>query len=302
MALDETLTTTTHANYIPEIWAQEALEAVEFSAVFQKRVNRKYEAVARVGDTVHIPYRSNLNTQSKAYSGGLADTINWQNVTENMQNITIQTVEYAAFLLEDVVAAQANQDIRQGYTRKIGYALTRGREVSLAALVDDLASGNDVGTLNVELTSDDYLTAYQNLLTAGLLEDNVDPGADFSVILSPQAWVAALKVDVFTNRQYNTAGDAIQRASIGNIYGTSTFVSNLTNSNSSGHDCVMMHRDAMALVVQKEVPVKSAYIIESLGDGVVGWNLYGVSTLAFPPETMGGGAATANRGSYLKTV
>lgn len=218
-----------------------------------------------------------------------------------MQQITVATHQYAAFLLEEVVQVQANQDLRPKYERKIGYALARGRDVALAALVASLST-NTVGALGVELTSDDYLSGYQKLIEAGLLEDDLDAGEDFSIFLSPAAWIAALKVDVFTNRQYNTAGDAIQRARIGDIYGFPVFVSNLMTANGAGHDCLMMHRDCFALIVQKEVPVRSMYKIDNLADAVVGWNLFGVAELNFPPETAGGGGAIDNRGVYLLTV
>jgi hypothetical protein len=198
-------------------------------------------------------------------------------------------------------SCQSNVDLRAKYERKIGYALSRGREVALTALVASLST-NTVGALGVELTSDDYLAAYQKLIEAGLMEDSLDAGEDFSIFLSPAAWIAALKVDVFTNRQYNTAGDAIQRARIGDIYGFPVFVSNLMTVNGAGHDCVMMHRDCFALIVQKEVPVRSMYKIDNLADAVVGWNIFGVAELNFPPETAGGGGAVDNRGCNLPTV
>lgn len=51
-ATSATITQTTAANFVPEVWSSEAEVAAEFAAVFQKRVNRRYEAVAKVGDTV----------------------------------------------------------------------------------------------------------------------------------------------------------------------------------------------------------------------------------------------------------
>lgn len=291
-----TLTTTTHANFIPEEWSTEALMAVEFAAMFQKRVNRKYESVLKVGDTVNIPRQSNLSTQTK--SSGLSNVVVWEAITENLQTISVATVEYAAFLVEDPAAVQMNQDVAAGYSKKIGYALSRGREVTLTALIASLSQ--TLGALGTPLTPDEYLSAHRLMLSAGIIPDNMSANDDFSLFLSPEEWVSALKVEEFTNRDYNSEGDAIQRARVGKIYSYPVFVSNLMTANGAGHDLALMHRDCFALVVQEEVPVRSDYIIESLGSGYVGWNLYGVAEMNFPPETPGGGSAVDNRGVYLK--
>lgn len=300
-----TVTATTAAAWIPELWVDATLEAVEFSAVWQKRVSRQFEQFATVGNTFDVRRTPNLSVQTK--SSGLSNTINWEVNTEQKHQITVSTVEYAAFMVEDPAKAQILGDTQGYYSKKIGYALTRGREVSLAALPASLSSHTAIGVLGDELTSDDYLLGYQDMITAGLMEDDLTADENFSIVLSPQAWVAALKVDVFTNRQYNTKGDAIQRASIGNIYSFPVYVSNLTKVNGAGHDCVMMHRGCFALVVQKEVSVVSSYIIESIGTGVLGWNLYGTSELTYPPEAVTTGnpgtyTAVDNRGVHLKTV
>jgi hypothetical protein len=199
------------------------------------------------------------------------------------------------------VAVQANQNLRQRYESKIGYALSRGREVTLTTLFGSLSQ--IVGSLGVELTADDYVAGWVYLAEAGLVEDSAEPGGEFSIILSPAAYAAALKVDVFADRNYNPEGDAIQRARIGNIYGIPAFRSNLLVAPSAGqHNCVMMHRSCFALAVQDTVPTRSQYLIDSLADAIVGYNIYGTAELNYPPETPGGSTAVDNRGVLLRTV
>lgn len=298
--VDASITTTTAASFVPEIWSDEALEAAEFAAVIQKRVNTDYQSDMTIGNTYLIPRLSNLSTQVKA--AGVANTITFEAITESQQSVTIATHEYAAFLLENVVAVQANQDLRQKYSKKIGYALTRGREVNLASLASSFTA-NVVGTLGVELTADDYLTVWQNFAAAGLYGDGTTPGDDFAIFVSPAAYAAQLKVDIFVNRDYKGDGAAIERAQVGDIYGIPSFLSNLLNSPAgSQHNCFACKREGICLIVQKEVPVVSQYLIRSLADGVAGWNLYGYADVSFPPETPGGGTAADNRNQLLKTV
>lgn len=297
---DASMTTTTHAVFVPEVWADGTLDAAQFAEVISKRVTREYEGEIRnAGDTVRIQRTSNFQTQQKL--SGISNTILFEALTETEQVLTIATHEYAAFLIENVLEVQAKANLRAKYEAKIGYALTRGREITLANLFQSLSQV--VGTYGVELTPDDYLAAWTRMAEAGLLEMSTDPGADFSVILSPAAYAAALKTDVFINKLYNGAAAAIERAQVGDIYGATTFISNLLRMPAAGqHDAVFMHKGAFALAVQETVPVRSDWLIRNLGDGVVGWQLYGVAELNYPPEAPGGGAAVDNRGVLLRTV
>lgn len=299
--VDATVTSTTATQFIPTIWSDGVVDAAEFASIVQKRCNRSFEKQLTVGNTLNVPRLSNLTTQSKAT--GVSNTINFEAITEGVQTVVVSTHEYAAFMIEQVLNVQANQDLRSKYEKKIGYAISRGREVTLANLFTTFSANTLVGTLGVELTSDDYLTGWTQIATAGLLEMSQDAGEDFSIFLSPAAYAAALKIDVFINSLYNTDGDAIQRAHIGDIYGFPVYLSNLLRSAASGqHDCFMMSKEAIALIVQEDIPVQSQYLIRNLADGVVGWNLYGSTKVSFPPETAGGGTAVDNRGQRLATV
>jgi len=301
MAIPATITRTTADKFIGEVWSDGVLDAVEFAALIQTRCTREYEGVIKKGgDTVHVPRLSNLTTGVKA--AGV--DVSFEAITETEQTLTIATHEYAAFKLESIVQVQSNYDLMAKYQKKLGYALARGREVTLAGLISGLAAGQTLGTLGVELVADDFNAAWLLLAQAGLLESSPDPGSDFTLLLSPNAYAGILKTDVFINSDYNgdSSGKAITRAQVGSIYGANVFMSNLTKVNGVGHDCALFHRSCFALAVQNEVPVKAMYIIESLADAVVAHNIYGTTTLSYPPETPGGGAAVANRGVWLKTV
>lgn len=299
--VDASITTTTATAFIPELWSDGALEAVEFGATIQKRVDTETFQGLEFGNQMAVGRISNLTTQSK--SSGVGNTITFEAITQTDQTLTVATHEYAAFLIEGVVEVQANQDLRGKYEKKIGYAIARGRDVTLANVFQNFASNTAIGTYGVELASEDYLTAWQDMAEAGLLESNPDPGEEFSIFLSPAAYAAALKVDVFINNRYNGAANAIQKAQVGDIYGFPVFISNLLRSPAGGqHDCVVMHKSAIALRVQEEVPVVSQYLIRNLADGVAGWNLYGDTRMQFPAETPGSESLTDNRAVLLKTV
>jgi hypothetical protein len=276
------------------------MEAIEFASQIQARVSREYEGeIKSRGDTVHVGRISNLTTQTK--TAGIGNTVVFEAITEDKQDIAVDTMEYAAFLIEDITEVQANQDLRNKYKNKLGYALARGREVKLAALPQNLSQV--VGALGVELSSDDFLRAWQYFADAGLLENSETPGDEFSIFLSPAAYAAALKVDVFINRDYVPGSKAIERAHIGDVYGIPVYMSNLLRAPAGGqHEAFAMHKGCFHLASQKSIVVKSQYLIRNFGDAVAAYSLYGVTELNYPPETPGGGAAVDNRGVLLRSV
>lgn len=71
---DATITTTTAASFIPDLWSTEVLEAVEFAAQIQTRVYTDWQSEMSIGANYKIPRLSNLTTQQK--TAGVSNTIN----------------------------------------------------------------------------------------------------------------------------------------------------------------------------------------------------------------------------------
>src|SRR3990167_276127 len=186
---DREITTTTAANFIPEIWARDTRNAIEFEAVLSKVVNTKYEAEMKVGDTLHIPLRSNLDTQTKTQ--GVSNTITFQAVTEGVQNITINTYEYAAQLLNDITAAQSKYSERERIAHAMGYSLSRGVEVSIAALPQSFSQ--IVGTLGADPDDAVLRRAWQYLADAGVT-------SNATWVFGPAAVAALFGNDKFTSK------------------------------------------------------------------------------------------------------
>ena len=295
------LTVTSNANFIPEIWASEALEAIEFAQITPKRVNLHWEEYLNKGDTLHIPRLSNPTAQTKSADTAVTMEVFGPSDVEGVQDITVTTQTYVAFQVERVLKVQANQELQQKYARKIGYALNRNIETTLTARFD--AFSNAVGSAGVEITDEQIRRGWQYLADAGLFGMETDPDGDFSFITSPAGYSGLMAIDRYVRKDYNQSGNAVERASVGDIYGFNVFVSNLLESDAAGqHDAVMMHRDALALIQQQNVTVDTHYIIEHISDAVVGWTLFGTAEMNFPPETAGGGTAVDDRAVYVRGV
>lgn len=302
MVSNANTTLTTAANFIPEIWASNTLDAMEFSLMLAKLVNRDYEGeIKSYGDTVRINHINNYTAQDK--SSGVLNVINFEAITQGQTTVVVDTHKYAAFQVEKFAQRQVMPGFMEKNTKKLGYALGRAMDVSVATLPQGL-SANNVGTYGVELTDNDYNAAWQKLAEAGVLQEN-QSNSDVVVVLSAAAYAAALRTDRFTNRDYSgdASADTLHRANVGDIYGSRVYMSNLLRSPAGGqHDNVWFHKDIFALCAQQMPEMENQMIIEQLADAVACHTIYGIAELTRPVETAGSASTTDNWGVLLKSV
>ena len=229
----------------------------------------------RFGDTIHVGNISNLGA---ARSKSANSAITYETVTETNTDITIATHEYQAMAIEDVAAVQANRDSLQDYAGKMGYSLALAVDDVLAGLVDNLSSSTAVGTLAVENTDDELLSARQALLDADV------PLNDVCWIFSPAAETGLLKMDRFVHADYGAVhgspGSAVDEAYTGSYYRIPALVSsNVEGTNAAGHDNVLLHRQTLALVMQMKPKMRAQYDIDYLTDKVAVQQLYGTKEM-----------------------
>ena len=266
------ITVTTAANFIPEIWSSEVKRAVEANLTMAKLVKRDFEGdIRQKGDTVHVVDISNLSVGNKAAS----TTVSYETITEDKTSITIDKHKYAAFRLEDIVAAQSNTNLLTEYSNKVGYALAKQIDTDLLALYVNL--GQAVGADNTDITDDVFLDAIE------LLDVADAPETDRSAVFHANQKAAFLRVEKFVEYQSTGIGGSqnspIIRGQFGELYGVRLFfTTNITTAGSpAGDHNLVFHKEAFTLAMQKDIRIQSQYDIDSLANKVVGDVLYGVS-------------------------
>lgn len=286
MALGTEITTTTAANFIPQIWSKDTRTAVESNLVFAKRVNRQFESDLTVGNTINIQDISNLTVGNKTANVD----VSFEAITEANTAVSINKWKYAAFKLEDIVKVQSNVDLMAKYTEKIGYGLAKQIDSDVSGLYTDL--GQTVGTQGSAVTDANILRSIQ------YIDDADAPSGDRSWVIKPAAMSNVLALAKFV--QTDAVGYLMQMSPIvtatladgnfepamvkgyfGQIYGVSVYISsNVTSSGTSPitYHNLMFHRDAFILVMQEDIRVQTDYNIRSLSQEVVGDCIYGVKT------------------------
>jgi hypothetical protein len=265
----EFIDNTTADAFIPEVWSKKAIVAREAELVFADLFDRSYEGEMSYGDTLHVPSVTNLSAQTKSVNTAIV----YETQTEANTDITVTTWEYSAFAIETKTKKQAMQDLVRRYAPKQGYALGLSMDAVGAGLVDDFGT-NIVGTLGTPTSYSDWLLAEQYLNDA-----NVPMDGRF-IVISPAEKKNLMEMDQFVNRDYEKLQSAdTPRKDLRRIGTWLTYPvymsTHVEGSNAAGHDNVMAHRDAAALVVQIDMPSYHFFDIDYFADKYAVECLYG---------------------------
>ena len=277
---DTEMTSTTHVAFLPRIWSKDVRKAIEYEEVLSKLVNTQYEDEMSVGRILQIPIDSNYNTQTK--TEGVSSTITFQSMPgttgsgTNFQAITVSTFQYAAALLNAVVAVQSNYDERQRVAHKLGYSLMRGIEVGIAALPASFSQ--IVGSLGADPTEANLRRAWQYLADAGV-------SSNASWVFGPAAIAALFANDKYTSKDFISGKSAIESAQLPDLYSFPVYKSNLLNAPASGQtECFLAHKEAMIMIRQVMPTVREDFLIRNISDGIVAYDLYNVSEAIWSAE------------------
>lgn len=260
------MTVTTGAVFIPEVWAKEMQRATESNLVAARLVKRFDAEVQNVGQIVHIPKISNLVATAKS-----ANTqVTLQAPTETKLDLTVNKHYESSFLIEDYLEAEAAYRIQEEYKEKAAYALAKQVDTDLLALNSGITQ--TVGTSGVPPSDLNILQAIQYL-------DNADaPAQDRAFIMKPSLKATLLATDRYVNQDFVGMGDVpVKTGLFGQRYGvlfyTSTNVPNDSNGNPINQ---LIHKEAYCAAIQKNITVKTDYILEYLGQLYVSQVLYGI--------------------------
>lgn len=258
-------TITTGANFIPEVWSKETQVATEANLVAAKLVKRFDTDVRTKGDVIHVPKVSNLSATAK--SAGTAVTFSAP--TEDKVDITIDKHYHIAFIIEDILDAQSQYNLSEEYKRKVSYGLSKQVDTDILGLNSGITQS--VGSAGVPPTDGNILRAIQ------YLDDADAPYSDRSLIMRPALKATLLGIDRYVDT--NFVGDMpVKTGLFGQRYGINFYVStNIPVDAGSNPINQLIHREAYACAMQKDITVKSDYVIDFLGTAVVGQTLYGVA-------------------------
>lgn len=267
------VTTTTGANFIPELWRDAIMDFAERKFQLRNQCMDFSSLMSEGGDILHIP----KVTEETAANLSSGSAVTYGANTDGKVDLTVDQHAVEAKRIGDHVKIQESADLFGAYAKSMGYAIAKYIENYIAVSVIQSATANDVtlGTDNTVTTA---------LLRSGL-QKLLDAGHDYAdgetyLYCSPASYMSALSLQDFYDASRRGDGqNPTVSGAVGEIYGMPTFVSTDWDDDGGTGDETMsiFKKEAVYLAMQLEPRVQSAYDIDYLSTSVVVDCLFGAT-------------------------
>ena len=285
------VTNTTAATFIPEIWSDEIIAAYKKNLTMANLV-MKMNFKGKKGDVIHIPAPTRGSASLKVSEAAVTLIA----ATELEVQVSINRHFEYSRLIEDITEAQALNSLRQSYTSDAGYSLAKAVDTDLIQL--GRSSNGGAGT-NAYATGafigGDGTTAYvaannnESALTDAAirrtiqrLDDNDTPMDNRFFIIPPSSRNTLMGLARYTEQAFVGDGNAIRNGEIGNLYGIPVFTTSnadTASGSAAARVCLMGHKDSMVLVEQIGIRSQVQYKQDYLATLFTSDTLYGVAAL-----------------------
>jgi hypothetical protein len=198
-------------------------------------------------------------------------------------------------LIEDIVAKQALDSIRQFYTQDAGYQLALVIDSRLHRSMEEFQNGSAVGagTYTTGVIGGDGATLYTSgapnataLTDVGLrrvlqtLDDQDVPMEGRTLVIPPVTANTVRGIARYTEQAFIGSGDAIRTGEIANLYGVRVFVStNCRTATGGARACPLFIRESTVLAKQMNPRVQTQYKQEYLADLMTADVLFGTKVV-----------------------
>jgi N4-gp56 family major capsid protein len=289
------ITNTTGAAFIPELWSDEIVATYKRSLV-AANLFKKLSWNGKKGDTVNIP----VPTRGQAHLKISETQVTLNTNSSSLIPVLIDKHYEYSNLIEDITEVQALASMRRFYTDDAGYALAKEVDTSLIQLGRGFNGGNQANAAYAGgFSGADGTTAYVAGANTGLgaltdaairrtiqrMDDNDVPMEGRFFIIPPSSRNTLMGLARYTEQAFvgEVGGNnTIRNGEIGNLYGIPVFVSSnadTTSGTTPARVCIMGHRDSAVLVEQMGVRSQTQYKQEFLATLYTADTLYGVKEL-----------------------
>lgn len=295
--------------FVPEWWATPVLEKFRRTNLAMALIaNTNYQGVvARAGDTVHVQTVGNINVLG--YDRGLA--ITYQDMTPTDEQLTVDQKDYAAIQLDDIDAAQQNQDSLSLYTNEMGVAMAEKLDTFAFSFYTSTHASNRISNsgsaYTLSSTASDLTHPYNMLRRAGrmLTEQNVSRRGRWAIV-SPYfleilqgdttyfingsdlgdsfLTLATLRTD--TGPVQLNATDSMEMGFVGTAAGFQIYTSNNLPEDASGTYSLFGQGRPLSFVAQLR-KFESGRLERSIGEYVRALMLYGGKVFTEPSKAFG---------------
>lgn len=239
---DITKTIASTAGFIPEIWANKALEVLRAQCVMARLVAKDTDFTQEFsrGDTLDIPYPGTFSANDKA-----ADTsVTLQTPSGGTKvQVILNKHKEVSFLVEDVARAQGDPEILQRYIDAAVPALAEAIESDLFAEYANVTA--NVGTAATDITATTVRSARKTLNDAKVTAMNRH------LVVSTKDEASLLSDSNLATYFANSKPQVITDGTIGRLYGFDIHMSQLVKLVSTTTYNLAFQRDAFVLAMRR---------------------------------------------------
>jgi len=264
------------SNFIPVIWSDKIFQANENKKVFAMLANRQYEGeIADKGDQVKISELGDITV------GDFTGTVSYEDLDDSAKFLVVDQDKYGAFKNKDLDKVQANVDLLNEATRKMGEALADAEDQFIASLYTEAGITSGTTGSPTALTSATITTAISEL-TADFDVNNVPQ--DGRVAVCPAWFVQKLVLAKILEDTNNS--EVLTNGYVGRYMGWNIFMSNNVSHSSTTWYAPMFFRQNDTIAHANQLSgVESLRLETDFADGVRGRMVYGSKVIR--PSSLG---------------
>ena len=256
------------AAFIPQKFSKDVIFHTVSNLVVASRVNIDYRSDLRNGYKVTIPVMSEV-TDSAVTPGTVPTAIS---TLGSVVEITVDQWRVAPVEISDMANIEDHAGYLEKAAKSCAYRIGKRVDTSLGALFQYLANDVVEGS-DGQILTDDIILSLMDYLDEGDV-----PEDDRCIILDPSSKVDLLKIDKFVRNDY-VRQPVVPTGQFGNIYNMGVFITNNLTDAGTGNYGVMMHRDALGLVIQNNPRTQAIHIAQEFRTLLLVDVIYGVGEL-----------------------
>lgn len=236
---DPTLAELITAAFIPQKYSKDVIMHTKSVLVVAESVNTDYRNDLSYGYVVNIPVFS-AGSDSEITPGTELTPVDSAGTPVTL---TVNKWRGIAHEISEMSKIQSYADYFDKCAQSQAYTLAKRVDTDLGALFQYLASSSVYGS--------DGQTFEDNIILELMetLDENDVPTESRVIIGDPSTRVDIFKIDKFIRTDY-VRTPAVSSGKIGDIYGMEVKITNNLTAATTGNYGVMMHRDALGLVIQ----------------------------------------------------
>lgn len=263
-------------NFIPTIWSENLLQALNQNYVGVANCSREYEGeIKEKGSVVKICGVGNIEINNYTANSDMEAP---QDLSLVSRELLIDRAKYFNFQIDDVDRAQAVPALMDNAMKVAANALAKEAERYIYDMAEDMEFGIEAREVTENNVLDFIIQAREQLYNNGVM-DNTEVVLEIAPTIASLLYKA--KLSLCTNNQ-----EILENGCIGKVAGCKVFVSNSIVGVPEGEthyfNCIMRTKRAIAFAEQLSEIV--AYCPEKrFSDAVKGLHLYGAN-IVYPEE------------------